>query len=143
MRKPNAADVAAPRQLAKTRPAEAAARMRGVDPLRLAKAADGLVKIASTAIATYFEANAAVPFKADGWTHAIDLKHIPSLFAVTALGQELKATHSNDARLAALTEPLRKILDTKGYGARFDVANVGGDDAFYLLQIALRQKETR
>lgn len=138
---PNATDVVARSQLAAVKATEATSTVAGVDPARLAKAADGVVSRGSNRIADYFDRNVAHPFSESGRTMPIEIATVPQWFGVTSLGKELRAAHGDDARLKALTEPLQKLLDGKGFGAHFNIANVGDIDDCFALCVTLTKKD--
>lgn len=94
---------------------------------RLAKAQQGLVKVASPKIARYFERNAANPFSEKGGaTAVIPLVTIPRVLSMTAMAKELVVAQRDEARLQELVEPLGQLLKGKGYDARFFI-QVGGE----------------
>lgn len=138
---PSAKDVVVRSQVA-VKATEEVKSAATIDPARLAKAAEGLKNRATARIAEYFDRNAAHPFTESGRTYAIELATVPAYFGVTSLGKELRAAKNDDTRLPALTEPLRQLLESKGFGARFSVDNVGDWADVYALCVTLSKKES-
>lgn len=92
-----------------------------VDPARMQKAAEGLLKRGAERVARYFEHHAREPFPDHGSTWSIELATVPAYFGLTALGKELHAADWDKGRLPLLTAPLEKALAERGYAAQFEI----------------------
>ena len=141
---PTASDLAA-RQAAAPKPTSAVKTVERTDRIgspRFLKAAEGLKNRGSDRIADYFDRAVANPFSVDGVrTPPIELATVPQYFAFTSLGKELSLAEGRTARFAALTEPLKTLLESKGFDAHFHIDVVGEESDIHSLRVTLTKKD--
>jgi hypothetical protein len=116
-----------------------AARVSGP---RIGLASLGLRVFGSMKVAAYFRANKANPFPDGGRSRPIHPKFVSDspLLAMSPLTGEILA-HPTDVRLAAITRPLRELLEGKGYNAEFAIRDDGHNCGKWL-DVILSPKRT-